>query len=319
MQISQAYLDESLTRRIEDLPGVTGLVGVHTANGMLDTRIGSRQVSVLALDTEALARVRHGAPDPVDLRLSGREPLEILVSRDVDVEGGDTTLDYAQASVPVRVVGHLDGIPGLTGAGPFVLVEERPFRAAVDRQQASYERLLVGGEPDLDALRAMVHETAPQAKVRTRSGAEREILASSVAGRTLLVARAAAGASLLLGLVAAGFAVATGRPLRRRSLAILHALGVDRQQARWVCAWELVPAMVGAGLAACLGALLLTTIAGRGVDLAVLAGTADVPAFGLDPTSWLVAVAALAALVVAVAVASARLGGDKNIPDEEAR
>jgi len=140
-----------------------------------------------------------------------------------------------------------------------------------------------------------------------------------VVDRTLSVARASTVAAALLALFAAGLAVALGRPLRRRTMSVLHALGADARQARWVNAMELLPSMVGAALAAVGCVLLLLSVSGRGVDLAALTGAAEGPALRPDPTSWVTAAALLTLAVVLVAAASTRHGReglDKRTPQE---
>jgi hypothetical protein len=111
---------------------------------------------------------------------------------------------------------------------------------------------------------------------------------------------------VLVALSAAGLAVVLGRPLRRRTLSLLHALGADARQARWVSAVELVPGLAAAGIAALGSVLVLLHVAVRGVDLAALTGASTVLRLQLDVVSWLAAAAVAAALVVVAAAAAGR-------------
>ena len=317
--VSGGRFDVELARRVEQLPGVTGLAGVRTANGILSTRSGFEQVTVVAVEPDALARVTREAPEPVRVPTSNEGHLDVVASTGLDLEGEETTLAYAQSTVPVRVTARLDGIPGVVDGTPFVAVDELAFRAAVDRPVSTYDALLISGNPDLGELRRVVQERSSIATVRARGQVTAQTLDDAAASRTLLVARVAGAASVLLALFAAGLAVALGGPLRRRTLLVLHALGADARQARWVSALELVPSMAGAGLAAGAGALLLTSVAGRGVDPAALTGSTHDLALALDPAAWVVAAALFTAAVVLVAAASARpgrRGHDKHLPDD---
>lgn len=319
--VTGGFFDPEVTARIERLPGVTALAGVQTANGVLDTRVGPQQVAVMAVDPGDLARVTAGTPTPIRVADSTEQTLRVAASPDLSLDGEETTLDYAQASVPVEVAGRLDRIPGVTGGGPFVVVDEEAFRAAVDRPVSSYDSLLISGSPDPGRLRSVVREAAPLAKVRTRQEATAATLDDTVVTRTLLVARASAVTAVLLALFAAGLAVALNRPLRRRTADILHALGADARQARRVNALELVPSLAGAGLAAVACVVVLAAVVGRGTDLTALTGSEGDLTFGLAPVSWLFAVAALCSVVVLGAWASTwnRLANDKRTPDEETR
>jgi hypothetical protein len=133
-----------------------------------------------------------------------------------------------------------------------------------------------------------------------------QVLDQPVASRVLLVAAVSLVVSVSVALLAAGLALVLGRPLRRRTLALLHALGADARQTRWVSAVELVPALAAAGIAALGSALVLLVAAVRGVDLASVAGAATALRLRMDGASWLVAVAVAAAVVVLVAALAGR-------------
>ena len=317
--VSGGGFDAEARQRVEDVPGVTAVAAVHTVTGILDTRVGLDQVKVVAVDPAALQQVTGAGPEPVEVPGSAEGRLGILASEDLDLDGDETILDYAQASMPVQVKGRIQDIPGVTDGGSFVLVDAEDLRKASDRLLARSETLLVAGNPDLDRLREVVHDAAPTATVRAREQVAAHSLGDAVVDRTLSVARASTVAAALLALFAAGLAVALGRPLRRRTMSVLHALGADARQARWVNAMELLPSMVGAALAAVGCVVLLLSVSGRGIDLAALTGAAEGPALRPDPTSWVTAAALLPLAVVLVAAASTRHGReglDKRTPQE---
>jgi putative ABC transport system permease protein len=307
--ISGALLDDPLARRIEELPGVSSVAAVRTVVGSLDTRVGPRQVTVVAVDAEALEKVVQDSAQPLDVPSSdGDGPLGALVSGDLDLAGGETTLTYAQASVPVTVTGRLDRVPGLPTVEPFVLVERQPFEAASDRTLGRYETMLVSGSPDPGAVAAAAHEVSPDAAVRARTEVAAEALDGQVVRRIRVVVGAAAIASAVLALFAVALAIELGRPLRRRTAALLRALGAGRRSARWVSAFELLPVMAAAGLLSLGCGIVLMAVSDRTIDVGALTGAREREPVGLDPLSWLVAGLLLAALVLGVAVASAWRG-----------
>jgi hypothetical protein len=251
-------------------------------------------------------------PEPV----CGR--LDVLVSADLDLEGDETTLSYAQSDEVVGVAGRVEELPGLDPGGPFVLVDVAAFRAATDRRLPRSQTLLVSGRPDPAELRAVVREAWPSARVRTRAEEASRVLREPVTSRALLVANVSTLVSVLVALSAAGLAVVLGRPLRRRTQALLHALGADAKQSRWVSALELVPVLAAAAVAVLGSVLVLVWVALRGVDLAAVTGATTALRLQLDAVSWLVAVAVAAALVALGAAAAGRRPrrGDVSEVDE---
>jgi hypothetical protein len=106
-----------------------------------------------------------------------------------------------------------------------VLVERQPFEAASDRTLERYETLLVSGTPESQAVAAAAIEVSPDAAVSTRTEVAAEALDGQVVRRIRVVVAAAAIASAVLALFAAALAIELGRPLRRRTAALLGALG----------------------------------------------------------------------------------------------
>jgi putative ABC transport system permease protein len=296
--------DQTATRAVGGLPGVSAVAGVHSFEAFLRAKVGREKVTVLAVEPGALAAVTEAAPVRVPEPVSGR--LDVLVSADLDLEGDETTLSYAQSDAVVGVAGRVEELPGLDPGGPFVLVDVKAFRAATDRRLPRSQSLLVAGSPDPAELRAVVRDAWPSARVRTRAQEAASVLEEPVASRALLVANVSTIVSVLVALSAAGLAVVLGRPLRRRTLSLLHALGAEARQARWVSAVELVPALAAAGIAALGAVLVLLSVAVRGVDLAAVTGASTALRLRLDAVSWLGATAVAAALVVVAAAAAGR-------------
>jgi hypothetical protein len=277
--------------------------------GSLDTRVGSRRVTVVAVDGVALEKVVQDSPRPLDVpSADDGDRLVALVSGDLALADAETTLTYAQATVPLTVTGRLDRVPGLPTVEPFVLVEREPFQAVADRALERFETMLVSGAPDPEAVAAAVHGVSPDAAVRTRTDVAAEALDGQVVRRIRVVVSAAALASAAFALFAAAMAIELGRPLRRRTAALLRALGAGRRSAWWVSAFELLPAMAAACLLSLGCGKVLMTVSDRTIDVGALTGARAREPVGLDPLSWVVAALLLGALVLGVAVASAWRG-----------
>jgi putative ABC transport system permease protein len=302
--VSGGQFDPAAVGRLDQVPGVAAVAGVHELEAFVRARVGRVKVTVLAVDRAtfeaATADTSVRVPEPVPGRL------DVLASTDLDLEGEETTLGYAQSDLAVTVADRLERLPGLDPGGPFVLVDVEGLRAESDRQLPRAQTLLVAGTPDPAVLRAAVREAWPSARVRTRSEVAAQVLDQPVASRALLVAAGSLVVSVLVAIFAAGLAVVLGRPLRRRTLALLHALGADARQTRWVSAVELVPALAAAGVAALGSVLVLLAVAVSGVDLAAVTGAAGPLRLRLDAMSWLAAAAVVVALVVLVAAAAGR-------------
>jgi putative ABC transport system permease protein len=302
--VTGGQFDTPTAHRLEQLPGVAAVAGVHELEAFVRARVGREKVTVLAVDGASFEAATADAPVRVPEPVPGR--LDVLASADLDLEGEGTTLSYAQSDIGVTVADRVESLPGLDPGGPFVLVDVAGFRAETDRRLPRAQSLLVAGDPDEAELRGAVREAWPSARVRTRSEVASQVLDQPVASRALLVSAGSLVASVLVALLGAGLAVVLGRPLRRRTLALLHALGAGARQTRWVSAVELVPALAAAGVAALGSALVLLAVATRGVDLAAVTGSATPLRLGLDAMSWLAAAAVAVALVVLVAAVAGR-------------
>lgn len=316
--VTGGHFDEEMVGRVHALAGVHEVAEVHVVDGLLATATGQEKVSVLAVDPSTWERVTGGAPGAVEAPGVRGSRLEAVVSSDLEISGGEATFGYAQATVPVTVAHRAEAIPGLA-SDRFVVVDAEGLREAAGRRLLRSQALLLSGSPDVEGLRELVQEVWPDARVTSRAGVASTTLADPVLSRISWVAGASAPAAVLVALFAAGLAVALGRPLRRRTWAVLRALGASLRQARLVGALELVPALLGAAVAGTACALLLLAVTGRGVDLAALTGADGPLGLLLDAQSWVVATAVLVAVVGLVAVAGARHGrqaDERRRPEE---
>ena len=300
-------LSDEVVDELRRLPGVDALAPVFSSSSVsLDTRLGVEGVRLLAFDPEQMRRVGRDSPQPVDLPSSSGEELVAIGSPELQLDGGRAELRYAQSTVPVRVVDRLDRIPGVTTGEPFIAVEPDALAEATGRSFASYDAVLVRGDVDPAAVARVVRERSPQAVVLDRAEITDERLDSPVLTRTTALLTTGAVAAVVVAGFAVVFVVSLGGPVRRRTSALLVAVGADVRQARRVSALGVVPIVAAACVAALLAALALVSLADRGLDLASLTGTLAPLAVQPGRATALGIVLTCLLLVVLAALAAAR-------------
>ncbi len=267
-------LDDATVARVADLPGVTGVASVFTAGSVsLDTRGGVEGVTVLGVDPAALASVGEerlrglSLPAPVDGEVAG------VLSPDLQLDDDRASLRYAQDLVGVRVVDRIDRVPGVTEGESFLLVDRADLSDAVGRPLDLSTHVLVAGDVDPAAVREVVRERDPAATVTTRAAVAEQRLADEAVARTLAMTRVAGVVAIVLAGFAVLLATGLGAPVRRRSAAVLHAIGGDARGGLRAGVLGLLPVVAGACLAAAVSGALLSLLAGSGFDLAGLTGT----------------------------------------------
>lgn len=305
VSVESGGLRPPTVEQLADIDGVRRVAPVFTADGVsLNTRTGVEGVSVVGVDPQTFAAVSEGPLGDPDLspREDGRLPA--VASTDLALDDEQAQLLYAQARVDLQVVDRLERVPGVTEGGSFVLVDLAAFEAATDRTLQTFTTVLLAGAPDREEVRTTVREIDPQAVVTTRAGVTRDRLKSPAVARTvdtLAVATVVAAALAVFGML---LTVGLGAPERRRSGAVLAALGGRRRQATNIGVAALLPIVVAAGLAAAGCGLLLTVIAGSGFDLAGLTGTREHLVVRPDAATAALVVAGLLALILLAAVAA---------------
>ncbi len=300
-------LDDDVVAALRDLPGVTGVAEVFTAESVsLDTRGGVEGVTVIGVDPAVLAQVGEQRLRDLDLPAGDDGEVTAIASPDLLLDDGLATLRYAQSEVPLRVVDRVDRVPGVTTGESFVLADRTLLTEATERPLDLYTTVLLEGDPSLDAVRDVARERDPRAVVTTRASVAADRLDDQVVARTLAMTGVgvvvAAGLAVFAVLLAAGL----GAPVRRRSAAVLVALGSDTRLARRSGVLGLLPVVAATCLAAAACGVLLSVVAGRGFDLAALTGTlADVPVRP-SATSALLVLGGLAGLVLLAGAAALR-------------
>ena len=268
---------------------------------------------------------------------SAERPLPAFVSSDL-VERGDAApgsvllLAASGRDVVIRVVGVLDGVPGLVDQPRQLVLPLDGMRAALPERTLPAEQLLVRlGPATEDAVDAAAAADATVLDVEHRS-----TRAAALAGAPL-VTTIRGGIALALGIAIlyAALALAAGLVLavaaRRRQLTILRTLGLARADVGRLVVLEHLPLVLlavvgGLGLGAAAGVLLVPALgltaftgsAGTGTGLTI--APVDVPvvldpfvtlALGLPPLVAAVLVVGLGAVAVvrSDAARAVRVGG----------
>lgn len=309
-------------KQITDIDGVRRVAPVFTADSVsVETRTGVEGVTVVGVDPATFAEVSEGRLR--DLDLSPREDgmIPAVASTDLELDDERAQVLYAQSRVDLRVVDRLEQVPGVTEGGSFVLVDLTAFESATERTLQTFTHVLVSGTADGDHVRSVVQEVDPLAVVTTRAGVTSERLEAPAVARTMDILAAATVAATTLAVFGILLTVGLGAPERRRTTAVLAAVGGERRLAARIGMVALLPIVVVDGLAAAGCGLLLTVVAGRGLDLAGLMGTREHLAVRPDPATAAVVGAGLLALVVLAAAAAriTRPARSADRPDPEVR
>ncbi|NLE96805.1 MAG: ABC transporter permease [Propionibacterium sp.] len=310
-RLSGRATDEVLDRASE-IDGVTaaGRISQTTDDRPLTVGGETESVRIWVVD-DSMEDVWAGSPL---IEAPGPElftPGAIVTGGEVAIDAGEGTLGGVG---DVRVVGHLDTIPGTIATSRWVLVAESTWHAsggAIPNASLAFVRAHPGA--DLDAVGAELEALVPYSRVSTVAGGlERnaENVVMRALGATFVAA--AAGTALLtaLALVVVQF---MGARSRAELLAVLRTQGMRRGQARGIVAWELGPIAV---TAVAVGALLgvgIAALLASSLDLSGLTGSTAAPALYLDPLVLGGVLLAVVGTVAAAVAVSAWLAGRTNL------
>ncbi len=320
-----AGLDPDTAARVLDAVGGVGGVGgvvVQRRTAGLGSTTGTLLVVPAATAGEVLV---SPAPSDWDRLLSrlvpapGADELPGLVSPALAAQTGDgerVSLEVADATVPVRVVGVVPGFPTTGADEPAVMVDRDALAGllgGVPAESVSTDH----SEVWTGAAASRVREVVPEAEVTTRTQVADELRAGPVGTGLVGGSALALLAAGVLGVLAALTETVAGLRRRRRELTALRAQGLSRR--------HLVIA-VGLERAALLG---LSVLAGGTTGWLVLrvlvthlvttdTGATPAPAVHVVvPWLLLVATGAVAVLVLVglALVAAARVAGRPLGPD----
>lgn len=263
-------------RRVAALPRVGEVAAVtEEPNSIVSEAGGVTVVDLLATDVSALREVQALAPAPLPLPAGtasqGRVP--VLASPDVAPDDGRLLLRVGAEEVEAQVAARAPSVPGLSTGDSFVLTDTQALRAAVDGEDLPpASALLVRGHPDHEALAQALGDDGALAALTSRTEVEHQLGQLPLGQRAQQAFWVATVISLVFALSGAVLAIAAGATERRRTAAVLRAVGATRRQTASLSAAEVAPTVVLAPVVGVLSGLLLSWLAAHGLDLAPLTG-----------------------------------------------
>lgn len=310
-RLSGPTWDDEDVDAVRSVDGVEQVAAVRAASNNMDLSgdVEARGLTVYIVDS-TLPEVWAETPlAPLPDALFGGSGAATPV-----LTGGELRGDSGTGSLEnhgdVRVVGHVDTLPGVRTRGEFLVVDRTAWEEAGGRVPPGEVVLVRATDPGQDEeLVAALSSSVANAFVET----PRQQLAvqqeAPVTGTMLWLFAAAVLTTTALTVLAVLFVQLMGASSRTALFAVLRTLGLRQRQARGLTAWELGPLVavafaVGAALGVLVPWLLL-----RAVDLTGLTGGSDQPELAVD---WgvlgPVVLGILAAVAVAIAVSAAWSG-----------
>ncbi len=200
---------------------------------------------------------------------------------------------------PVRVVGHVDVLPGIRTPGSFLLVDRVQWEAAGGSVALPTVGLIAVADPAsvaqvADRLRA----TVPYSVVTTPQQQLDTFRAAPVTTGLLDFFVAAVVFTALLTVLAILIVQLMGAPARTRLMAVLRTLGLERGQGRALTVWELAPLLVMAFAVGAVVGLTIPRLLLSAVDLTGMTGGDRQP---LLSTDWTILGPVLGAILLTVA------------------
>ena len=321
--VGSGGIGPAVRRAVAAVPGVTQIAGVFAA---VWTTPGDQQIIGIAVDPAqyaALVATTQTFPPVAAASLAQGTPQPVLASPQAAAYlGGSTSVISTLVSVRpvrIRVAGVLSGTPALPGGGTsappgggaFVVLPLSALRpqAGAGPVQVN-ELLLTGSGIDRARLTTVLRETMPGAVTAYRSDILDALSAAPLQHGAFELFELALVAVAVLGLAVMLLEIALGAAEREAALARLATMGLGDRQRAVVVAWEVLPPVLAAAVAALACALVLPLVLRPAVDLSVFTQNPSVTA-PLSPSAGAVLAPLAALIVVALAalLAELRRGG----------
>ncbi|MGO4691973.1 FtsX-like permease family protein [Glaciibacter sp. 2TAF33] len=291
LRVSAPYLSADQLAAVRGSPGVLAVTPVYAEIGSIMTIAGSRlPVSVLVVDAADLDRVQRGVPGalplPAGLSTVVDDDIPVVVSADVAAQldagsaaelGGHTLNVVATApSVSPLTTGRAWMLVDRANAATVVGYTPAPGVALVDLADAAHRGQVAGRIRSLLGTDAIVDSPAA---VAATAGSDTTV------GGLRIASMLAVLVAWLLTALAVVLMLVLGAPARTRMLALLRALGLERQRATALVGWEVGPAAVAALVVGTALGYALPFLVLAAVDLRPFTHGTVQPAVVLDP--WL--------------------------------
>jgi putative ABC transport system permease protein len=321
VQTASAVLSPAATRALAAVPGVTHAAqvlqaGWTTPDGELVTGLAVDPAAYAALvaatQTFPAVPARLLAPAAV----GAAQPVLASPQAAVALGLAPTTLT-SQADVQplrVRIAGVLSATPALTSGGAFVIMPLTALRGAGTPPVVPVNELLLTGTNIDSARLATVMNTMVYAGVTTiRSDILKGLTGAPLQHGAFVLFELSIVVAAAFGLAVMLLELALGAAERDMTLARLATMGLgDGQRAR-VVALEVLPALLGAAVAAVACALVLPWVAQPAIDLSVFTGSLARVALTPDVPSFALPLGGLAVVAVAALYAQIRTGRRRGV------
>jgi putative ABC transport system permease protein len=317
-----SLLSPSAVRTITAVPGIE-----HAATALVvPLRAGDGQiVTGVAVDPAAYAALVASAPgySPVSPALlsepsrPGFVPVLASPQAAADLggrEGGTITAQQGLPALRVLISGELASTPALPAGGAFMVLPLSAIRGAGQPPPVNL-MLLTGPGIDLTGLRAAVLATSQGASppaISTRSAALHELAGAPLQLGTFGLFTLASGYAAVLALTVMLLELALGAADRELTMTRLAAMGLAEGQRALLAAFELLPAIAAAAVAAIVCAVALPKVVAPAVNLSVFTQSQAPVPLRPDLASFLLPLAGLLAvtlIALAYEIRSGRLHG----------
>ncbi len=331
LRITGPTFDPGMVERVEGIPGVSAVATVANVNAVSLSGAGSMNLSLIVLDPQQVATVQEGMIggfDPSATPALAAEPaVELLLGPGLAARLEGATLSIR--GVPVRVVGTVSTVLGMTLAGDWAIVSPEGYERLFGTAAAARTMLIrlddeiravadaaapeTHGGPDVAAIMADIATAVNEPHSMTNYWQHRARIAGSpavIALKTSLLI--ALGLSVLLAAVAFLLVAGVTRDDRARTIALLSTLGTDRRQQLGIVSWEFVPIALAGIVAGGVLGTLIPWLAVTGVNLRPFTAGRAQPALSIDPV--LLATMGAAALAAIGLVILAEVQHSRRVP-----
>jgi putative ABC transport system permease protein len=311
IRLSGPRVTDELLEQVQAVEGVREAAGVREAPRTADLtgQVTARGVSVYVVDT-ALQQVQADAPvlEPLPQALyAAGSATPVLTGGEVSATTGTAELTGLG---PVRVVGHVEELPGVRTDAGFLVVDRTLWEQAGGNTNPADVALITATDPDQrEQVAAAVAQAIPNALIETPQEALEAFASAPVTSGLTQMFVLAVALTTALTVLAIVLVQLMGAPARARLLAVLRTLGLAPRQGRTLTAWELAPLIAMAFAVGAVVGLAIPWLLLRAIDLTGLTGGSAQPPLALDwPVLGLVCGGILLTVTLAVTTSAAIAG-----------
>lgn len=316
VRVTGPTADDALVEQLRSVPGVAevGRATVLASNVNLTGAVRADGVRVVVVDA-SLREIQQAAgqltPLPAEL-VSDEVPVPVLTGGSAPQGSG---LAEVSGGGEVRVVGHVDLVPGLSTPHPFIVVTAEGWERLGHSVQPGNLALLSveDGADRAEVADAVLEALGGFALVETPD-AELDTYRSSpvTSGLTRASITAVALATALTGLALVLVQLITA-PARARLIAVLRTLGLAPRQGRALSLWELGPLVLAAAVVGALVGVLVPWLLSHAVDLRSMTGGTRQPDLTVDPLLFGGVIATMLLILLATSLVAAGLAARSDI------